>query len=142
MGHSHEGVSGDVAITEKLGKAVRVGRELGRAAGSSVLATQAPDGRASLPARFALHVRLVVTAWSKALVDITLFPCGVRTGGSSSRLRRARVGGCDEKTFKNPVVSTNLVGVPDLPSPRLRAAAAGRHSPLRLSGPSPEDAPP
>ena len=33
-------------------------------------------------------------------------------------------------------------GVPDLPSPRLRAAAAGRHSPLRLSGPSPEDAPP
>ena len=33
-------------------------------------------------------------------------------------------------------------GVPDLPSPRLRAAAAGRHSPLRLTGPSPEDAPP
>src|SRR3954447_11042475 len=33
-------------------------------------------------------------------------------------------------------------GVPDLPSPRLRAAAAGRHSPLRLSGPSPEEAPP
>jgi hypothetical protein len=32
-------------------------------------------------------------------------------------------------------------GAPDLPSPRLRAAAAGRHSPLRLSGPSPEDAP-
>ena len=31
-------------------------------------------------------------------------------------------------------------GVPDLPSPRLRAAAAGRHSPLRLSGSSPEDA--
>src|SRR3954452_23184276 len=29
-------------------------------------------------------------------------------------------------------------GVPDLPSPRLRAAAAGRHSPLRLSGSSPE----
>jgi hypothetical protein len=33
-------------------------------------------------------------------------------------------------------------GVPDLPSPRLRAAAAGRHSPLRLSGSSLEDAPP
>src|SRR3954462_14686547 len=32
-------------------------------------------------------------------------------------------------------------GVPDLPSPRLRAAAAGRHSPLRLSGSSLEDAP-
>ena len=33
-------------------------------------------------------------------------------------------------------------GVPDLPSPRLRAAPAGRHSPLRLSGSSLEDAPP
>src|SRR3954454_13822368 len=29
-------------------------------------------------------------------------------------------------------------GVPDLPSPRVRAASAGRHSPLRLSGSSPE----
>ena len=34
------------------------------------------------------------------------------------------------------------VGVPDLPSPRLRAAAAGRHSSLRLAGSSLEDAPP
>ena len=86
MGHSHEGVSGDVSHHREAGQSRSSRPRAGRAAllvsapvagqlgPSSVLATQAPDGRASLPARFALHVRLVVTAWSKALVDMTLFP--------------------------------------------------------------------
>ena len=45
---------------------------------------------------------------------------------------RARAGGRTEESSKNVVITKCPVGVPDLPSPRLRAAAAGRHSPLRL----------
>ena len=66
-------------------------------------------------------------------------------------LRRARLGksvsgsrrGSQDTNLKSCcIINVVTGGVPDLPSPRLRAAAAGRHSPLRLSGSSPEDAPP
>ena len=48
------------------------------------------------------------------------------------RMGRACVGGCTLKRQKSHCLTMRSGGVPDLPSPRLRAAAAGRHSPLRL----------
>jgi hypothetical protein len=69
--------------------------------------------------------------WTAARVHI-----GVRrdvlASATVSRLCRARVGGRILKIAKNVGISMPSGGVPDLPSPRLRAAAAGRHSPLRL----------
>jgi hypothetical protein len=45
---------------------------------------------------------------------------------------RACIGGRLARRQKSADFSIMAGGVPDLPSPRLRAAAAGRHSPLRL----------
>jgi len=56
----------------------------------------------------------------------------VLASATMSRLCRARVGGRILKSAKTVGISMPQGGVPDLPSPRLRAAAAGRHSPLRL----------
>ena len=46
--------------------------------------------------------------------------------------RRVCIGGRIANRPNIAAISTLHGGVPDLPSPRLRAAAAGRHSPLRL----------
>ena len=84
MEHSHEGVSADVmAITEKLGKAVRVGRARGAAllvSASIVRPARAIVGACDAGARWSSQpsgprcltcaaVEALVTAWSTALVS-------------------------------------------------------------------------
>ena len=54
------------------------------------------------------------------LAPLLLTPLGGTTAYEALGLRRARAGGRDEKTVGNAVISTHLVGVPDLPSPRAR----------------------
>src|SRR6187455_3196914 len=64
-----------------------------------------------------------------------------RVGALRTGLALERLAQLADVVAKTLGISMPQGGVPDLPSPRLRAAAAGRRSPLRLSGPSPEDAP-